>query len=112
MFTGNGADDSAPLLTVMEACPDWLVNPEMVSEPAEPYVVASAVPFREATELEIKPLPPMVTEKMPRGSCPLLPTEVIAGVGATSVMAALAVPPMPETVTESAPDEGNAAGAV
>ena len=70
-----------------------------------------------ATDVAVKPVPVTVVEKIPSGSCPLLPTPVITGVGAggagaLSVTVAFALPPGPVAVTESTPPDGSEAGAV
>jgi hypothetical protein len=84
----------------------------MLSDPGPEYVVVKSVPFSDATEVGMNPLPVIVVEKTPNGICAPGPTAVIAGVGATRAMEALAVPPGPVTVTLSALFAGNAAGAV
>ena len=74
--------------------------------------MASAVPFNDATELPMNPAPLTVAEKMPRGICPPAPTAEMVGTGGVSAMLALAVPPMPVTLTTSELEAGKEAGAV
>jgi hypothetical protein len=100
------------LLTVTLAVPDWLVNPEIVSDPGDVYVVVRSVPFSDATDPAINPAPVMLVEKTPSGICAPAPTAVIVGVGAARAIEALADPPGPLTVTVSALFVGNASGAV
>jgi hypothetical protein len=60
----------------------------------------------------MKPVPVMVVEKIPSGSCPFEPTPVIAGVGGMSVTVAVPLPLGPVAVTASVPVEDIADGAV
>lgn len=66
----------------------------------------------DATELAMKPPPEIVVEKIPNGIWPPVPTAVMVGLGGTSEIDALAVPPNPVTLTVSESEAGNAAGAV
>jgi hypothetical protein len=94
--------------------PDKLAKPEAVREPFE-KVVPSGVPFNEATDDEVNPVPVMAVVKMPSGNCPFEPTPVIVGVGATgaiSVTVAVALPSGPVAVTASVPVEDIVEGAV
>ena len=61
------------------------------------------VPFNDATDVDVKPVPVMVVVKMPSGNCPFEPTLVMTGVGGISVTVAVAVPFGPVAVTVSVP---------
>src|SRR5271156_5964293 len=100
----------------MLAVPETLENPETVRVPLAKLVL-SGVPFSAATDVAVKPVPVTVVEKIPSGSCPLVPTPVITGVagggaGAFRVTVAFALPSGPVAVTESTPPDGSVAGAV
>jgi hypothetical protein len=99
------------LLTVIYPAPDRLAKPVTARAPLE-KVVPSGVPFKEATDDEVKPVPVMVVVKMPSGNCPFEPTPVITGVGGIKVTVAMAFPFGPVAVTVSVPVEDIAEGAV
>ncbi len=109
--TANGAEVAEPLLTVTLPAPDKLAKPVTVRTPLE-KVVPSGVPFKDATDDDMKPVPVIVIVKIPSGSCPFVPTPVIAGVGGVSVTVAVPLPLGPVAVTVSVPPAGIADGAV
>src|ERR1700675_296096 len=88
--TANGAEEEAPLLTVMVADPDCAENPLIVSAPFE-RLVTSGVPFSFAIEVATNPLPLRVALKSPSGRGFVL-MPVIAGAGGINVTMAVAVP--------------------
>ena len=99
------------MLTMTVPAPDTLENPVTVKTPFE-NVVPSAVPFSNATDFAVKPLPPIVVVKMPNGNCPFEPTLLMTGVGGISVTVAVAVPLGPVAVTASVPVGDMIVGAV
>src|SRR5580700_4860136 len=59
IWTANCCDVTEPLLTVIYAAPDKLEKPVTVRAPLE-KVVPSGVPFKEATDDDVKPTPVIV----------------------------------------------------
>jgi hypothetical protein len=109
--TTKGLDTAETLATVILPDPDMPENPVAVRVPLE-NVVPSGVPFSDATDDAMKPVPVIAVEKIPSGNCPLEPTAVITGVGGISVTVAVPFPFGPVAVTVSVPVVGNDAGAV
>jgi hypothetical protein len=99
------------LLTVIYPAPDKLEKPVTVRVPLE-KVVPSGVPFKEATDNDVKPTPVIVVAKMPSGNCPFEPTPVSTGGGGINVTVAVAFPFGPVAVTVSVPVVDIAEGAV
>jgi hypothetical protein len=75
-------------------------------------VVPNSVPFNDATDDEVKPVPVIVVVKMPSGNCPFEPTPAITGVDGIKVTVAVALPFGAVAVTLSVPVDDIVAGAV
>ncbi len=75
-------------------------------------VVPNSVPFNDAIDDEVKPVPVIVVVKMPSGNCPFEPAPVITGVDGIKVTVAVALPFGPVAVTLSVPVDDIVVGAV